>query len=596
MKIIKIILTLFICIIVILNSQAQLQKTFGTVNNDYSQVLIKSDKSNFYMMNAFDLVSKIDTFGNFQWEKAFKTKVNSNFNLLSDAISTDSNQLIVLGSNHNTGGYYDNIFLSKFTSNGDTIWTQTYNNKTFNSCNGSRIITTKDGGYAIIGNASLYDGANKDILLIKTDSAGRTLWSKTYGGSGSEDGIALTETDNGEFIITGYTTSYGEGYQDIYLLKTNSIGDTIWTKTIGGNRNDTPSDIIKTSGNEYVITGFTSSYGIYYHDDDLFLLKIDDNGNVIWSRTYGGNKNEIASKLIQTNDSSIMVIGSTQSFGCGENDILLMKTNSTGNILFSKTYGGTSNDYGISIVESTSGYYILGDTRSFSIGGFDMCLIKVNANGTSSCRFKDADPVISTPVWKVNNGMFGNVLVSNNKEVKSNYSFTNQPIQFQTRDMCECNPPTALFTYNAMDGSVSFNDLSTWVDSWLWDFGNGITSSEHNPSRLITQDTNVCLTVKNECGSQTYCLKVNGGGGLKDNYLLQSITLSPNPAIDKISIDNLTEPCSIELLDLKGSVMLRTTVTTSENTLNLSQYDKGLYLYRISTNGALLKAGKIVKQ
>ena len=379
------------------------------------------------------------------------------------------------------------------------------------------------------------------------------------------------------------------------MIRYNSFtGDTIWTKTIGGNRNDIPSDIIKTSANEYVITGVTSSYGLYYHDDDLFLMKINDNGTILWSRTYGGNKDESASRIIQTKDSSLVIVGSTQSFGFGENDILLMKINSKGDILFSKTYGGTSNDNGISIVESSNGYYILGDTRSFSVGGFDMCLIKVDTNGISSCRIKDINLITANPVWRDNSGNFGNVLVYNTKEDKGAYGLTNETIQ--TKDMCTCIPPTAIFTYNACDGSVSFNDLSTWVDSWFWDFGNGITSSEHNPARVITQNTNVCLTVKNECGSQTYCLQVNGGGGLNDNYLIQSIILSPNPTSNKISIGNLTESCSFELIDLKGSVMLKTTINASQNTVNLSQYDKGLYLYRISANGVLLKVGKIVKQ
>jgi len=237
MKPLKILLIVLLLIIGLLKSQAQLQKTYGFENDDYGQVLLKSNESSFYLIGAYSYISHIDTTGNVIWEKEIRPKDDWYFNILTDGINADSTDFLLLGNNYQKGGNKENISVVKLNLKGDTIWTSSYGNS-FRYCNANRIIRTNDGGYTIIGNGSQTDWRVRDILIIKTDNLGKVLWSKTYGGKSNEDGIALSETDAGDLIIAGQTESYGEGGQDIYILKLNSLGDTIWTKTIGGNRYD----------------------------------------------------------------------------------------------------------------------------------------------------------------------------------------------------------------------------------------------------------------------------------------------------------------------------------------------------------------------
>ena len=579
MKPLKILLIALLLIIGLLKSQAQLQKTYGFENDDYGQVLLKSNESSFYLIGAYSYISNIDTTGNVIWEKEIRPNDDWYFNILTDGINADSTDFLLLGNNYQKGGNKENISVVKLNLKGDTIWTRSYGNS-FGYCNANRIIRTNDGGYAIIGNGSQTDWRVRDILIIKTDNLGKVLWSKTYGGKSNEDGIALSETDAGDLIIVGQTESYGEGGQDIYILKLNSLGDTIWTKTIGGNRYDYPSDIIKTKSSEFIITGTTSSYGQYYHDDDTFLLKIDANGNVIWSKTYGGNKDESSTKVIQTKDNNYLIVGSTQSYGFGQEDIFLIKTTSEGDTIWTKTYGGSSTDVGRHVIEASKGYYILGDTRSFSVGGKDMCIFQTNELGNSVCRYKEAHIAISNPVWKEHSGNIGG---SGCTEEITELLFTN--VSIKSNDMCGCIPPIAKFQVSQTDGSISFTDMSTWADTWLWDFGNGETSNEQNPHYFISGELNVSLTVKNQCGTHTYS-EIILGDGIKENFQSSLIKIFPNPTKDFvfIKLDENIRVSSINISDILGNEII-SIKNISQNPLkiNTSMLRQGIYLIRLLT-------------
>jgi hypothetical protein len=580
MKPLNILTIALLLIIGLLKSQAQLQKTYGFENDDYGQVLLKSNESSFYLIGAYSYISRIDTTGNILWEKKIRPKDDWYFNILTDGINADSTDFLLLGNNYQKGRNKENISVVKLNLKGDTIWTRSYGNP-YRYCNANRIIRTNDGGYAIIGNGSQTDWRVRDILIIKTDNLGKVLWSKTYGGKSNEDGIALSETDAGDLIIVGQTESYGEGGQDIYILKLNSLGDTIWTKTFGGNRYDYPSDIIKTKSNEFIITGTTSSYGQYYHDDDIFLLKIDGNSNVIWSKTYGGNKDESSTRVILTKDNNYLIVGSTQSYGFGQDDIFLIKTTSEGDTIWTKTYGGSSTDVGRHVIEASKGYYILGDTRSFSVGGKDMCILQINELGNSACRFEKAHTVISNPVWKEHSGNIGG---SGCTEEITEFSIVN--VSIQSNDMCGCIPPIAKFQVSQTDGSISFTDMSTWADTWLWNFGNGETSNEQNPHYFISGELNVSLTVKNQCGTHTYSEIIFGGGGIKENFQSSLIKIFPNPTKDfvYIKLDENIRVSSINISDILGNEII-SIKNISQNPLkiNTSMLRQGIYLIRLLT-------------
>lgn len=282
-----------------LNSQAQIQKTFGFENyDDYGQTILKATDSSFYLIGGYSYVSQMDTSGNPHWEKEIRPKDGMYFNILNDAIIVDSTDILVLSTNHNNQGNKDNVTLAKFNFNGDTIWTKSYGDN-LRYCTAERVIKTGDNGFAIIGSSARVYDRYMNLLFIKTDSIGNITGSRSYLSEYIEDGIALSETEDGNFILVGNARD-DQGATGISILKINSSGDTIWTKTIAGERNETSSDIIRTSSGKYLITGKTSSFGTYYHDDDLFLLEIDENGNTIWKKAYGGTGDEGGTRLLES--------------------------------------------------------------------------------------------------------------------------------------------------------------------------------------------------------------------------------------------------------------------------------------------------------
>ncbi|MFZ8835378.1 MAG: T9SS type A sorting domain-containing protein [Candidatus Caldipriscus sp.] len=183
---------------------------------------------------------------------------------------------------------------------------------------------TSDGGYIVAGYKS------GDIFLIKTDANGDIIWAKAYGGTSYEQAYSVQQTSDGGYIVAGYTSSFGAGYNDIFLIKTDAYGNLQWAKTYGGTDYDLAYSVQQTSDGGYIVAGYTWSFSMGYYD--IFLIKTDANGNVIWAKTYGEIDWDKAYSVHHTSDGGYIVAGSTESFGAGGRDIFLIKTDANGNI------------------------------------------------------------------------------------------------------------------------------------------------------------------------------------------------------------------------------------------------------------------------
>jgi len=223
---------------------------------------------------------------------------------------------------------------------------------------------TDDGGFILAGNTASR-GEGSDLFLVKADESGNCTWSRAYGGSGEDVGYFARQTDDGGYVVVGSSNSYAMGEELLWLVRVDGNGSLIWEKTFGGfvsSAGDGGWSVEQTTDGGYIATGYTQSSGA--GRKDLWLIKTDALGDLIWEKSYGGPEDDAGMSVLQNRDGEYIVAGRTSSFGGGGDDIWLLKTDSLGWEMWNKTYGGRGDDAGFQVVEEDDGYALVGRTES----------------------------------------------------------------------------------------------------------------------------------------------------------------------------------------------------------------------------------------
>lgn len=241
------------------------------------------------------------------------------------------------------------------------------------------IVKTKDGGYAM-GGRSLSFGTGYDFYIVKTNSTGDAEWAHNFGGP-YDDTLwtpsTIVETDDGGLMFAGTTKSFGAGNGDLWLIKTDMLGNALWNRTYGGANDDGGAALIKTTDGGYLIAGGTTSWGA--GGQDAWLVKIDADGNEQWNRTYGGTGHDVAMSVVQTTDGGYAVGVLTKSFGLGGWNAWLIKTDENGTKQWDRVYGGAGDYELYSIIQVSGDTFVLGgDTNSIGAGGLDGWLLQTD--------------------------------------------------------------------------------------------------------------------------------------------------------------------------------------------------------------------------
>ena len=262
--------------------------------------------SDFYLI-------KTDFLGNTQWIKAYGSNDGENGLALQQ---TSDMGYIIAGFTLGFGGY--RVFVVKTDSNGDTLWTKGYGGGNYSIA--YSVQQTSDGGFIITGATD--SSGSRDVYLIKTDNIGNIMWAKSYGGPADDYGKAVKQTSDGGYIVTGYYTDNISTDESVYLIKTDANGDTLWTKTFGGASFDEGNSVQQTDDGGYIISGHTYSFGS--PSGSTYLIKTDNNGSVEWSNKYYFGV-EINNSLEITSDKGFIIVGSVTNYA------YLIKTDSMGN-------------------------------------------------------------------------------------------------------------------------------------------------------------------------------------------------------------------------------------------------------------------------
>ncbi len=279
----------------------------------------------------------------------------------------------------------------------------------------AKAIIEKDNELYIFGTTKSLGDLNGDHYLIKTDLNGNLISEFTFGGTLEELGIGIIATNDGNFILIGSTTSSGAGQKDIDVIKIDPQGNQIWEKTFGGSLDDTPQDIIELSNSEFCIAATTESFGA--GSRDIYMIWIDQNGNLIRDKTHGGTSSDGSAELLEIDNQEIMLYGYTYSYGSGDRDLYLLKTNFTGDSLWSQTFGGAGYEESQAFSQLPNGGYLLCGHSSSTDPNHNMYGVKTDINGTQ--------------LWDVNYGGTqhdgGQAFLINNE---GNYVFIGRTMSF----------------------------------------------------------------------------------------------------------------------------------------------------------------------
>jgi hypothetical protein len=272
------------------------------------------------------------------------------------------------------------LCIAKIDSSGNILWMEGYKNTILPS---NYIIGLLNSGEILLAGDVDIGGPSLVMSLLKTSSTGNILWRKYYSTNGSVP-LSLLQTKDNSYIISGLVNGIGAGNDDILLVKTDSSGNLKWYKTYGGIGNEAGYSLIEASDGGYGIVGLSDGFGS--GNNDIYFVKTDSNGSLQWSKTYGGINDEAAFDVQQTSDGGYLLAGFTNSFGAGSYDQYILKTNSNGIVQWSKTFGGTSYDYirycqnCIADMNDRS-YSLVGETHGVFNSAMDIILTNIDTLG-----------------------------------------------------------------------------------------------------------------------------------------------------------------------------------------------------------------------
>ena len=345
---------------------------------------------------------KLDGDGALQWSKTYGGSKDDRgqslvqtqdggFALTGYAMSDD-------GDGSVNKGFHDNWIL-KLDAQGTIEWEKSYG---FSGHDHSYdILDSGDGGFFFTGflditsaradgntekSSSLTRHGVGEFWGTKIDEKAKVEWRGYYGGTNNDRAHSVVRSDDGGYVMAGFTESddfdinNSRGSYDFWAVKIDDDGDLVWQGSFGGTGIERAQDIAKTNDGGYVITGSTFSNDVDVSQNhgasDIWLIKIDGNGNKIWDKSYGGSQFEDAQSVTLSKDGGFIIVGNSKSadmdsnFNAGENDIWVLKTDKEGNMIWQKSFGGSGLDYGFDALETSSGAIVLvGETASTDFDG-----------------------------------------------------------------------------------------------------------------------------------------------------------------------------------------------------------------------------------
>jgi hypothetical protein len=442
---------------------------------------------------------------------------------------------------------------------------------------GNDVKQTHDGGYIITGSTSSFGQGNTDMYLLKLDSMGQKKFEKSFGGLNNEIGKSVVQLLDSSYVMAGYTSSSGVGGYDVFLVKADKYGNLVWQKTIGGTDWDFANSMVSTADGGFIIAGSTYSYG--QGKADGYVIKTDANGDTTWTKTFGGLKDDEFKSVIQTSDGNYVLAGSTKSYNDSLGDGWITRIDQMGNYTFSVSVGGLYSDVFNNVVElPNTNLYFVGANSSYK-------------NGLNSVNWR----------YVLNSANVGIIddFVGNTNTERYNFSavgLNGTIVTVGYNNFMGASSDANIHVYTSGLGYISYNPFGVETTDELLSVSTtkdkgfvGVGTCFGNTSLLSD-----ILFVKTDSLGH-YGSSIIGIEEIEQSKIL--ISIYPNPASDNISLDilqnNKFKKLHYQITDLGGRVVLLNDINEVANSIDVSMLVDGLYLFQIFDSNTLLTCSKI---
>lgn len=482
---------------------------------------------------------------------------------------------------------------------------------------------TPDSGYVFLGNTTDTVSKISKLFLVKMDLQGTLLWSKTYEYTIDAFGIKVAAAANGEIVMMGYTFFDSIPYDDIFLIRTQSDGTILWSKSYGGNDIDEGNDMIIDAQGNIVIAGYTYSFGSALKSG--YALKTDGNGVFLWSKTYSQNVSQEFNGISQTNDNGYILSGYTQVPPGINFDGYMIKTDSAGGINWSKRTGGSLSEILYKGWQDSAGdYYFSGSASTNTLSANqDGWLLKVNSLGTNNLINYTYGTSIAERTYSLAFNATGSSLILSGYSLSSSGYENALYLPLNPNDGTLTGTPLfagtatgnarALSSFYSTTGLIQAGYIFTSTDSlgsaYAVKYATntspcqvGIASLDivnQNSSFLYTDSagsnealaspttTNISfITNSSNPGQNVFCLF----SSTSEAESRESILLFPNPAMQMLTVEIPFEQLAhICIVDFNGKIVMNTTALSSKINLAISDLHSGVYQLVVESGNKLLR-------
>lgn len=528
-------------------------------------------------------LSRTDINGDLLWAKTYGETLGD---LSSSFEQTPDGGFILVGYTNNFGGMGPgDLYVLRVNENGDEIWS-----KVFHGDQGEQPMSVKlapEGGFMIAGHTRSFGQGNKDYFLLELDEAGNINWSKTYGKADIDDLYSLEKTADGGYIMCGGSGDFDPTGSNVNLIKTDAAGDTLWTKAY---RNESPASIgfsaKQTADGGYIIgayagEGFTSDY---------YVIRTNEVGDTLWTKTYTPTTcDDWCRSIRETEDGGFIMSGYS---GC-EPGVITIKIDVNGNVLWDRKYDGLYNNTRVEITNDEGFLMLTWD--QMDVTGYDMRMIKTDESGISGCSESPLGLTASSTNSLV---QAGTVIIANCPWTVVDPETIVGIADFVDSTICySCDSVHADFDFTVIDGEVIFDNQSVSATTWSWNFGDGNSSDEFNPTNTYaTSGTyTVCLIADNPlCGEDSICkeitIEIDQSGLVEEAN--EKIFIYPNPTqgIVNITTGNGAAIRQVRVLTLSGKCILNDALESEQPSfaMDLEELSKGIYLVEVHTTDGIL--------